>query len=370
MSEERREYLELLEELVTIPSPSQHEKTMANRVAQILTDMGYQPQVQEVGEDSANIVCSIPGGDGPTILLGGHIDTVEVCQGWQHVPLALTVEGDRAYGLGASDMKGGIAAILTVLRRFARLGEKPRGNILFAGLADEERLSLGAHRFVQDAPKADFAILAEPHYDEFIIGATGKILLELTVTGHTGHAARPEEGVSAVEAAAAFLTALDSQWRPRYQAGEMGSHCALRIWSDWSGYSLAIPEVCHILLNKQLLPQEREENVEPQLHAIFAQAAPGASLTIQRQLPRYPAYTTDTANPHFLRLKALAEEVQGAPVRLRVNESVSDANILEPLLHIPTVNFGPKGIGFHHPDEYLEIPTALDYVETLYQFLR
>lgn len=366
----RTEYLALLRRLVETASPSQHERAMAELVAKELREMGYAPVLQAVGEDSANVLCTIPGGEGPAVLLAGHIDTVEIAKGWQRPPLSLTVEGDRAYGLGASDMKGGIAALLMVLRRFAREGRRPAGTVYFAGLADEERLSLGAHAFLEQAPQADFCILAEPHYDEFIIGATGKILLELTVTGRSGHAARPEEGVSAVDAMARLLTALEAQWGPPYRAGTAGSHCVLRLWSDWSGYSLSIPDVCHALVNKQLLPQEREEDLPDQLQAIFSPLSQGAALQVERRLPRYPAYTTDTGNPHFQRLLALAEEMQGRRPRLRVNESVSDGNIFEPILHIPTVNFGPKGVGFHHPDEYLEIPTALTYIETLYRFLQ
>ncbi len=362
-------FLETLEELVATPSESQHERSAAEKVARILRELGYQPQLQSVGDGGANVVAHIPGGNGPRVLLGGHIDTVPICGGWVHDPRKLTIEGGRAYGLGACDMKGGIAALLTVLRRFAILGEMPAGDILFAALADEERLSLGAEVFGAGRPKADLCILAEPHYDEFVVGATGKILLELTVRGACGHAARPETGVNAIECMSRFLTAVDQKYRALDQEGAAASHCTLHIWNDYPSYSLNIPDTCCVLFNKQLLPTEDADSFQQDLQHMFARICPEASLAIERRRPYYPAYRTDTASPLFLRLRHMAEQVMGRPVSLTVNQSVSDGNIIEPILSIPTVVFGPKGVGCHKPDEYLEMGSVLPYVDILYRFL-
>lgn len=362
-------FLRTLEELVATSSVSQHERAAAEKVARILSELGYQPQLQDVGEESANVVAHIPGGDGPTVLLGGHIDTVSVCEGWQHDPARLTIENGRAYGLGACDMKGGIAALLTLLRRFSLQGRWPAGDILFAALADEERLSLGAETFGAGRPKADFCILAEPHYDEFVVGAAGKILLELTVHGSCGHAAKPETGVNAIECMSRFLTAADQKYRALYREGTAASHCVLHIWNDYPSYRLNIPETCHALLNKQLFPTEDAGSFQEDLSRLFTELCPEAKLSIVRRQPYYPAYRTDTDSPLLLRLQNLAEEVMGRPISLTVNQSVSDGNIIEPVLGIPTVVFGPKGIGCHKPDEYLELDTVLPYVNILDAFL-
>ena len=362
-------FLQTLEDLVSIASVSQNEESVAKYIYQLLSQLGFSPRLQAVGNNSANVIAEIPGGNGPTYLLGGHIDTVEICKGWQRDPMRLTVEGNKAYGLGACDMKGGIAALLTLLRRISQGECCPAGNVLFAALADEERYSLGAEVFGQGMPKADFCILAEPHYEEFVIGATGKILLRLTVRGVSGHAAKPESGVNAIDCASRFITALNRKYGEMYREGVVASHCILRIWSDYTGYSLNIPDCCHILLNKQLYISEDAVEFQKTLNEIFSQECPDATLSIEKEIPYYPAYRTDLNNPHFIKLRRIAESVTGLSVPCTINQSVTDGNIIEPVLHIPTVVFGPKGYGCHKPDEYLDLESVPYYLDILQKFI-
>jgi len=189
------------------------------------------------------------------------------------------------------------------------------------------------------------------------------------VSGESGHAAKPETGVSAVECMVRFLAEVDRKYRKLYYTGENASHCVLHIWNDYPTYSLNIPDTCHALLNKQLLTTENAQQFQQELQDLFAALCPEASLTIQRRQPYYPAYHTDPDHPCFQRLKAIAERHRGSPVDLVVNQSVSDGNIIEPVMGIPTVTFGPKGIGCHKPDEYLVLESVLPYIDILDEFL-
>lgn len=366
---EQEFYRKTLSDLVSISSVSQHEKNAAEYVATVLRSFGYSPELQSVGDDGANVIANIGGSSDSTCVLGGHLDTVPICNGWQRDPMQLTIEGNRAYGLGACDMKGGIAALLTILRRYEIAGERPAWNITFAALADEERLSLGAETFSRSGLKADFCILAEPHFDEFVIGSTGKILLQLSVHGKNGHAAKPETGVNAIECMTRFMSKVDQKYRRLYLEGEAASHCVLHIWNDYPHYSLSIPDTCHVLMNKQLLLRENSKDFEEDLKSIFHQSCPEATLTIERKLPYYPAYQTDTESENFTRLHDLAQKCIGKTIEFRVNQSVSDGNVIEPVMGIPTVVFGPKGVGCHQPDEYLVLDSVWKYIDTLYSFL-
>jgi len=363
-------FLDTLQKLVEIESVSCHEKRAAEFVAQKLEKMGYTPQLHLVGEDGANVTARIPGrGEAPALLVGGHIDTVAIQKGWEREPLRLTREDNRLYGLGASDMKGGIAALLAVLYCLTQNGERPAGDVLFFALADEEGMSSGAELFAGQGVQAEYCVLAEPHYWEMVVGATGKILLELTIRGKSGHAARPEEGVSAIEEMTTLLYHLDREWRAAYLQGTIGSHCVLRVWSDYEGYSLNIPECCRALVNKQMCPDEREEDVIRSIQERFAQCGLRGSLEIQRCRPHYLPYQADQNDPHLIRLTELAQKKTGKRPPWVINQSVSDGNIIQPRLGIQTVLFGPQGIGFHKPDEYLLLDTALEYIEIMYQFL-
>ena len=84
-------------------------------------------------------------------------------------------------------MKGGLAAQLTVLRRFKEENASFDADIEFVGLSDEERHSIGAHAYVklmqqQNAlRKKNFFLMGEPHFDNIVLGATGKALLSLRI---------------------------------------------------------------------------------------------------------------------------------------------------------------------------------------------
>ncbi len=133
------------------------------------------------------------------LILGGHIDTVSPTPRWETDPYQLCTRGDELHGLGAADMKGGLAAQLTVLRRFKEENASFDADIEFVGLSDEERHSIGAHAYVklmqqQNAlRKKNFFLMGEPHFDNIVIGATGKALLSLHIQGKEGHASTPEK---------------------------------------------------------------------------------------------------------------------------------------------------------------------------------
>ncbi len=149
-------------------------------------------------------------------------------------------------------MKGGLAAQITVLHQMLEEGTAFDGTILLTCVADEEAFLKGAHHLAEKHPRADLFVMAEAHYDNVVVGADGKALLTLNLTGKGGHAARPESGINAVISMGRLLGEMDRVWTKHYEEGECGSWAPLRIWSDYPGYSLNIPDRCHVLLNKQL----------------------------------------------------------------------------------------------------------------------
>lgn len=369
--------LDLLKELVAIPSESQNEEAIARFLYSWLRDMGMQARLQHVSGKSYNIIAGMKGkrtqGQGKKWILGGHIDTVSRNNRWETDPYCLTADGDRLYGLGAGDMKGGLAAQITVLKKLLDSGSDFSGEIEFIGLADEERHSIGANAYVKEKKKeepADFAIFAEPHYDNIVTGATGKILLKLQVQGKTGHAAVPETGINAIDCMAQFLAALNRTYMPMYLERKAASFCVLQITSRYEGYCLNIPEECCALLNKQLTVEESADDFIRSLKDLYQKHVGKGIFTVTKEIPCYPSYQISHEEKHLQKLLEVISEQNCEEPELRMNQSVSDGNVLYSELGIPTILFGPQGIDFHKENEYLLKSTLFSYMEILEQFIQ
>ena len=110
----------LLQQMVAIPSESQNEQAFAEFLANYLREeLSMETQLQHVEGKSYNVIGRWNSGPHEKkLILGGHIDTVSPTPRWETDPYQLCTRGDELHGLGAADMKGGLAAQLTVLRRF------------------------------------------------------------------------------------------------------------------------------------------------------------------------------------------------------------------------------------------------------------
>lgn len=371
-----QECLALLRQMVAIPSASGGEKQLAEFIAGFLEEeLGMRTELQPLAEGSCNVIGRWSGagrGKG-RLLLGGHIDTVSPAEGWQTDPYRLTPDGDKLRGLGAADMKGGLAAQLTVLKRLREEGPALDAEVEFLGLADEERYSAGANAYVERAGREEspesFFIMGEPHYNELVVGATGKVLLALTTTGKGAQAAAPEKGINAIDNMAVLLTAINEVYGPKYRRGERASHCCLRMESTYHGYSLTVPDECRCWINKQLKPDEPVQEFIAELHRQYDARVGQGSLQIRRELPSYPAYRLPPDEKHVTALRTYLKDVCRREPAARVNQSVSDGNIFYTALQIPTVLYGPFGEHFHTENEYVSQRGLAAYMTELYGFL-
>lgn len=182
--------------LVDIPSETGHEEAIRDALATRLA--GHPTRIV-----NNSLVVGEPG-EGKVALIG-HIDTVPL-QG--HV--GARIEGDRLYGLGATDMKGGVAVMVHLLED---LGTDDVAGVFYAGeegpLADND---LGA---VLDAVPGlamiDAGIVMEPTNREVHAGCQGSVNATVSFIGEPGHSARPWRAVNAVTRAGTFLTMMDQR---------------------------------------------------------------------------------------------------------------------------------------------------------------
>ena len=137
--------VKLLSDLIEIYSPYFEEDKVMEFAYNWLTEKNIPVRYHKYKEDKVtkfhgtNVVGNIKGKeDGLRILLNGHLDTVTLSRGWTKDPLKASIEGDRLYGLGALDMKGGAAAMMIALEAFLRNNKDFKGEIIYSFVSDEE----------------------------------------------------------------------------------------------------------------------------------------------------------------------------------------------------------------------------------------
>ncbi len=187
------EAIELLKNLIKIPSVSRQEKAAADYMQQWMVERGLNPT-----RVKNNLMLIAPDYDDkrPTLLLNAHIDTVRPAEGWTLDPFSPTLKGDYLYGLGSNDCGGGLVTLLQVFRILS--GEKRSYNLVYAASAEEEVSGKEGFTLLRDSlPHIDVAIVGEPTGMQPAIAEKGLMVVDVTAHGMAGHAAR-EEGINAI----------------------------------------------------------------------------------------------------------------------------------------------------------------------------
>jgi acetylornithine deacetylase len=214
----RDEIVQMLLDLVGISSVTGHEGDVQRYVSRALTGFGLEvdeflsnqvelaEHVIHVGEqesfdDRPSIVATRSGtGGGKSLMLAGHVDTVPVEDRakWSHSPEG-ELDGNRLYGLGSSDMKGGVIAAMMVPRILDDLGVRLHGDLLVNTVPGEEDGGFGTLSTILHGYRADGVIITEPTDNKVVIANGGSLVFRLTITGKAAHGGNRNAGVSAIE---------------------------------------------------------------------------------------------------------------------------------------------------------------------------
>ena len=349
-------------EMIATRSVNGREVDMADYVARILRDMGLEPHYSYFPEDAeAHERPSVwtvldSGRPGKTMLLIGHIDTVDVTANWDTDPFTPTEIDGRVYGRGSMDMKGGLAAILETLEYFCANRDAIRGRILACFVSDEEGLSKGSYQLVaEDVIHADYAIMAECRYENVAVGFRGRYSFDVTVHGKSAHASHyPAVGENALISGgrlAAAIEALPTLSHPHLQHGTW----CIRYIEGGNAGTLIVPDRCYLFVDRYVVPGEDDSSCIRQI--LDAARELGLEDKVEVRLrPRSSPYMKSFAVPEdHLLVTTLQEKftaVTGQSLPCSYDPSVCDSNILAGVLGIPVVTFGPSGGNMHGDNEY------------------
>jgi acetylornithine deacetylase len=352
----------LLQQLVAINSINPDlvaggagEQEIAQFVANWLGQAGVEVTLDESVPERPNVIGIVRGtGGGRSLLLNAHMDTVGVT-GMQrpHDPL---VEGNRLYGRGAFDMKGGLAAIMVVAAQAKKLSL--RGDVILTAVADEEFASLGTQTIVKQW-HADAAIVTEPTSLHLCVAHKGFVWLEITTQGKAAHGSRPDLGCDAIVKMGHILVGLERLDRSLRTAS---SHRLLRSGSLHAsliegGQELSsYPERCTLQVERRTIPGETPEQVETEIRELLEEigrADPTFLASVKTTLVRESFEVAE--NAHIVQtLSNQGEALLGSAPEIVGDTMWMDAALLA-AAGIPTVVFGPGGAGAHAVIEWADL---------------
>ncbi len=386
----KKELNNLLANLIQIESPYFREHEAINFVCEWLNFNNLPAYIHHYVEkeitkfSGINAVGILEGGNiGPTVLLNGHIDTVDLCEGWTKPPFEAKICDNKMYGLGALDMKSGVAAMLLAIKHFSINYPNFNGKIKYQVVSDEEGpYGLGTNYLIEDGLcDADVAIIPEPStaflnssQNTVCLGARGGLSYKIVVKGISAHAASPQNGVNAIVEASKLIVALKEITSLYDEKLGHGSTAIIKI--DGGGAPASIADKTEISVFRHIVRNENAETVKKEVYM----AATNANVNhdnievIFRKAPTKgcEAFLPYVCDEHDFYIKSFIDSVkQVSNIEPLIDyfPSIGDFNYIGSRLNIPTIVFGPKGSNYHSSDEYVELDSYYETFNVIYNYL-
>ncbi|MGB6371763.1 MAG: M20 family metallopeptidase [Atribacterota bacterium] len=261
---------DILKSLIQIPSmnPPGKEAKIAEEVCHMFADMGIKSEIYYLnGGERANVVVILDSGKkGPAFVLNGHLDTVPIKDNWDHEPFMGEIVNGRLYGLGASDMKSGLAAIMVAVNEIKNEIEKLNGTLIVSFVSDEEKNNLGTRDFLNRYKNIDYALIAEPSDLSIVRSNRGTLRFKLTIYGVAGHSSNPANGVNAIYKIVDVINALRDYGNKicRDQNYYMSPSITVTM-IDGGTAENTIPDKCEIIVDRRMVYGENKEKVEGEI---------------------------------------------------------------------------------------------------------
>jgi succinyl-diaminopimelate desuccinylase len=295
---------------------------------------------------------------GPTIVFHGHLDVVPGRE-QQFEP---RIDGDRLYGRGAYDMKGGLAAMICGFRDVA-MQEAVR--VHFVCVSDEESEEIddrGSDHLVKNGYLGDFAITGEPTDLHIGIQAKGVLAMRIEVVGTAAHGSTPWVGDNAVLKAIDTFRQIESLPFAR-ESSDLFDRPSINLGRIVGGDAMnKVPDLCVIDVDVRYLPGQDHEAIRDAVEQL-------PDVHVVKVFHRHPAIVSRD-DPYVQALgEAIARVCEPTSERLGVGrDGASDAiSFLE--AGVPAVECGPVGDGHHGPEEWVSIRSLSQYRAALVEFV-
>lgn len=341
--------------LCNVASPIGHEAAIADGV-EAWARQHFAPG--EIFRHSHSLVLGNLDDPRPTVALVGHLDTVPA-HPEDGTP---RIEGDRLFGLGSSDMKGGLAVMMTLAEKLPRAELPVNLVILLYEREEGPYLESGLGPLFDALPKlgkVDFAIAMEPTDNAIQVGCVGTLHATLTFRGRSAHSARPWHGENAIHKAGPLLTELLSRERREVLHEGFPFYEVMSVTTASGGRARnIIPEAFSLNLNYRFAPGKSLDEAQTEVRELVAGRADVTFLDLS------PSGRVCAGNPHYRRFLELTK------LPAEAKQAWTDVARFG-VFGVDAVNFGPgETAQAHQANESCSVVALATAYRHLEAFLR
>jgi succinyl-diaminopimelate desuccinylase len=356
----------LLQDLIRCPSVTPLEGGALAFLDRVLTQAGFvvsRPVFREEGTPDVENLYARLGIGSPCLMFAGHTDVVPVGQetDWTHAPFSGEIVGERLYGRGAVDMKGGIAAFLAAVLNHLKEHGPPKGSIVFLITGDEEGPSInGTEKLLKWAHERgetfDHCIVGEPTNPETLgdmikIGRRGSLSAVIDVEGLQGHVAYPQRAKNPVPVLLDILNLLRARKLDNGNAHFDPSNLEITSLDVGNTATNVIPARAQARLNIRFNNEHARASLKSWIEETALEAGQGITNV---SYPRGSSESFLTAPGPFVELVSTAIEAEtGRKPALSTSGGTSDARFIKN--YGPVIEFGLVGQTMHMVDEHVAV---------------
>ncbi len=402
----RDDITKLTQDLIRIPTlnpPGEKYAEICDYLDQRLTASGFETQwIRAIGApgDSDqyprwNLVARREGGTpGECVHFNSHHDVVEVGAGWTRDPFGGEVDGDRIYGRGACDMKGGLAASIVAAEAFIAEHSEFSGSIEISATADEESGGYGGVAYLAekgffDPDRVQHVIIPEPlNKDRICLGHRGGWWAEIETKGEIAHGSMPFLGDCAVRHMGAVLDKFETDLFPAMQARhtdmpvvpEGARSSTMNINSihggqpeqpdDYTGLPAhCVPDSCRIVIDRRYLIEEPLDDVRGEVVSLLEnlrETRPNFEYDL-RELNVVIPSMTDKDAPVVQTVADAIRETLGRDPEFVASPGSYDQKHIDRIGKLKNcIAYGPGVLELaHKPDEWVGITDMLDSAKVM-----
>ena len=402
----RDDLVALTQDMIRIPTlnpPGEHYRDICELLANRLRGTGFDVELIRAtgtpGDSDTyprwNVLARHEGKrSGDCVHFNGHHDVVEVGQGWTRDPFGAEVEGDRIYGRGACDMKGGLAAAVIAAETFIAEHPDYAGAVEISATADEESGGYGGVAYLAeqgyfDPARVQHVIIPEPlNKDRICLGHRGGWWAEIETKGEIAHGSMPFLGDCAVRHMGAVLAAFEDTLYPAMaqRRTEMpvvpdgARQSTMNINAihggqpeqppDYDGLpSHCVPDSCRIVIDRRFLVEERLEDVRGEVVDLLEglRASRDRFEYEMRELNVVLPSMTDKAAPVVETIHAAITDVLGIEPTYVASPGSYDQKHIDRIGKLRNcIAYGPGELELaHKPDEWVGITDMLDSAKVM-----